>query len=122
MKLVFSEFGYPQHIHSDSDRQYSSQEYNFFVYEFNVKHTMSNAKCYVGTVKRMLKKCDNIYDALHAYRSTPLYNSRYSPFELLFNRTMKENVISLSHFELGLQKPTQVNSELGIQKPLQRNS
>ena len=35
---------------------------------------------------------------------------------------MKDNVISLSHFEHGPQKPTQVNSELGIQKPLQRNS
>ena len=76
---------------------------------------------YVGTMKRILKKCHNIYDALHAYRSTPLYNSRYSPFELLFNRRMKDNVISLSHFEPGTQKPTQVNSELGIQKPLQRN-
>ena len=35
---------------------------------------------------------------------------------------MKDNVISLSHFEHGPQKPKQVNSELGIQKPLQRNS
>ena len=122
MKSVFSEFGYPQHIHSNSGRQYSSQEFNSFVHEFNVKHTMFNAECYVGTMKRILKKCDNIYDALHAYRSTPLYNSRYSPFELLFNRRMKDNVISLSHFEPGLQKPTQVNSELGRQKPLQRNS
>ena len=122
MKSVFSEFGYPQHIYSDFDRQYSSQEFNSFVHEFNVKHTMSNAECYVGTVKRMLKKCDNIYDALHAYRSTPLYNSCRSPYELLFNRRMKDNVISLSHSEPGPQKPTQVNSELGIQKPLQRNS
>ena len=70
----------------------------------------------------MLKKCDNIYDALHAYRSTPLYNSCHSPYELLFNRRMKDNVIFLSHSEPGPQKPTQVNSELGIQKPLQRNS
>ena len=69
-----------------------------------------------------LKKCDNIYNALHVYRSTPLYNACHSPYELLFNRRMKDNVISLSHFEPGPQKPTQVNSELGIQKPLQRNS
>ena len=79
MKSVFSEFGYPEHIHSDSHRQFSSQEFNSFVHGFTVKHTMSNAECYVGTVKRMLKKCDNIYDALHAYRSTLLYNSHYSP-------------------------------------------
>ena len=79
MKSVFSEFGYPQHIHSDSHRQFSSQEFNSFVHGFTVKHTMSNAECYVGTLKRMLKKCDNIYDALHAYRSTPLYYSHYSP-------------------------------------------
>ena len=54
MKSVFSEFGYPQHIHSDSGRQYSSQEFNSFVYEFNVKHTMFNAECYVGTMKRIV--------------------------------------------------------------------
>ena len=83
---------------------------------------MSNAECYVGTVKRMLKKCDNIYDALHAYRSTLLCNSCHSPYELLFNHKMKDIVISLSHSEPGPQKPTQVNSELGRQKPLQRNS
>ena len=58
MKSVFSEFGYPQYIYSDFDKQYSSQEFNSFVHEFNEKHTMSNAECYVGTVKRMLNKCD----------------------------------------------------------------
>ena len=48
----------------------------------------------------MLKKCDNIYDALLAYRSAPLCNSRHSPYELLFNRRMKDNVISLPvHYE-----------------------
>ena len=52
MKSAFSEFGYPQHIYSDFDRQYSSQEFNSLVHEFNVKHTMSNAECYIGTVKR----------------------------------------------------------------------
>ena len=55
MKSVFLEFGWPQHIYSDFDRQYSSQEFNSFAHEFNVKHTMSNAECYVGTVKHMLK-------------------------------------------------------------------
>ena len=52
MKSAFSEFGYPQDIYSDFDRQYSSQEFNSLVHEFNVKHTMSNAECYIGTVKR----------------------------------------------------------------------
>ena len=86
MKSVFSEFGYPQHIHSNSGRQYSSQEFNSFVHKFNMEHTISNAECYVGIVKRMLKKCDNIhvYDALHVYRSTPSCNSRHSPYKLLF--------------------------------------
>ena len=104
MKSVFSEFGYPQHIHSDLGTQYSSQEFKSFVREFNMKHTMSSpyyhesngkAECYVRIVKRMLKKCHNIYDALLAYRSTLLCNSRHSPYELLFNSRMKDNVISL---------------------------
>ena len=75
MKSVFSEFGYPQHIYTDFNRQYSSQEFNSFVHEFNVKRTMSNAECYVGTVKRMLKKCDNIYDALHVRIVPRLYTT-----------------------------------------------
>ena len=109
MKSVLSEFGYLQRIHSDSGRQYSSQEFKSFVREFNMRHTMSSpyyhesngkADCYVGIVKRMLKKCDNINDALLAYRSTPLCNSRHSPYELLFNRRMKDNLISLPvHYE-----------------------
>ena len=121
-KSVFSEFGYPQHIHSNSGRQYFFQEFNSFVHEFNVKHTISNAECYVGIVKRMLKKCDNIYDAFLAYRFTPLYNSRHNPYEPLFNRMMKDNVISFTHPEPSQQKTTQVNSEVDMQKPPQGNS
>ena len=104
MKSVFSEFGYPQHLHSNSGRQYSSQELNSFVHKFNVKH--------------MLKKCDNIYDALHVYRSTPSCNSRHSPYKLLFNCRLKDNVISLTHSESGPQKPLQRNSEPAMQKPI----
>ena len=42
MKSVFSEFGYPDKIHSDSGSQYSSKEFNSFTMEYDIKHSMSS--------------------------------------------------------------------------------
>ena len=81
MKSVLSEFGYPDKIHSDSGSQYSSKEFNSFTMEYDIKHSMlspyyheSNGKSelYVGIVKKLLRKCTDINDALLACRSAPL--------------------------------------------------
>ena len=110
MQSVFTEFGYPYQIHSDSGSQYSSKEFMTFAKQYDIKHTMSSpyyhesngkAECYVRIVKNLLKKQrSNINDALLAYRSAPLCNSKHSPAELMFNRQMKDNILTIPiHFK-----------------------
>ena len=76
MKSVFSEFCYPDKIHSDSGSQYSSKEFNSFTMGCDIKHSMSSpyyhesngkSECYVEIVKTILRKCTDINDALLAY-------------------------------------------------------
>ena len=104
MKSVFSEFGYPDKIHSDSGSQYSSKEFNSFTMEYDIKHSLSSpyyhesngkSERYVGIVKKLLRKCTDINDALLAYRSAPLCNSKHSPAELMFNRNIKDHIVSV---------------------------
>ena len=45
----------------------------------------------VRTIKQMLKKAEDPYLALLAYRTTPLHNG-FSPSELLFGRKLKDTV------------------------------
>ena len=110
MQSVFTEFGYPYQIHSDSGSQYSSKKCMTFAKQYDIKHTMSSpyyhesngkAECYVRIVKNLLKKQrSNINDALLAYRSAPLCNSKHSPAELMFNRHMKDNILTIPiHFK-----------------------
>ena len=110
MQSVFTEFRYPYQIHSDSGSQYSSKEFMTFAKQYDIKHTMSSpyyhesngkAECYVRIVKNLLKKQrSNINDALLAYRSAPLCNSKHSPAELMFNRQMKDNILTIPiHFK-----------------------
>ena len=47
MKSVFSEFGYPDKIHSDSGSQYSSKEFNSFTMEYD------NIVCHHRTIMRV---------------------------------------------------------------------
>ena len=56
----------------------------------------------VQTVKNLLKKTDDPYLALLAYRATPLPVNGYSPAELLMNRKLRTTVPIL-HRDL---KPT----------------
>ena len=81
-----------------------------FAKQYDIKHTMSSpyyhesngkAECYVRIVKNLLKKQrSNINDALLAYRSAPLCNSKHSPAELMFNRQMKDNILTIPiHFK-----------------------
>ena len=46
---------------------------------------------HVGTIKDMLKKADDPYLALLAYRTTPLHNG-FSPAELLMGRKLQTAV------------------------------
>ena len=62
MKSGFSEFGYPDKIHSDCGSQYSSQELNSFTIKYAIKHSMPSpynherkgeSERYVGIMKKL---------------------------------------------------------------------
>ena len=72
--------------------------------EYDIKHSLSSpyyhesngkSERYVGIVKKLLRKCTDINDALLAYRSAPLCNSKHSPAELMFNRNIKDHIVSV---------------------------
>ena len=49
----------------------------------------------VGILKKILRKCTDINDAIVAYRSAPPFNSKHSPAELMFNRNIKDHILSV---------------------------
>jgi len=82
---------------SDNGPQYSSKEFANFskVYQFVSSPTFpqsnGEAEHAVRTVKNLLKKADDPYTALLAYRVTPVICG-YSPAELLMNRKLCSSV------------------------------
>ena len=85
---------------SGNGPQYASEAYKKFAEEYQFKHVTSSpyfpqsngeAERAVCTVKDLLKKSNDPYLALLAYRTTPL-EVGYSPSELLMSRTLRSTV------------------------------
>ena len=97
LKAIFARHGIPETIVSDNGREYSSAEFSKFVHEWGFtqitsspKYPQSNgdAEHMVQTMKNFLTKAKHPYEAMLAYRATPLENG-YSPAELSMGRRLR---------------------------------
>ena len=93
-KSIFARHGIPEVVFSDNGPQYSSEAYEDFSKEYHFEHKTSSpyypqcngeAERAVRTVKELLKKNNDPYLALLAYRTTPIQDGKYSPAELLMS-------------------------------------
>ena len=100
LKSIFARHGVPEVLVTDNGPQYSSKDFKEFAKDYEFRHVTSSpyfpqgngeAERAVGTIKSLLKKTDDPYKALLAYRSTPL-SLGYSPSQLLMGRTLRSTV------------------------------
>ena len=100
MKSMFARHRVPDTLVLDNGPQYDSAEFTAFAKDYGFKHIASSqhyphanecAEHAVETLMSMLRKADNPYKALLAYRSTPIENG-YSPAELLYWRKIRTTV------------------------------
>ena len=105
MKQIFSEHGIPKIIRSDNGPQYSGQPFKQFALDYGFTHQTSSPnyprsngfiESQVKVVKRTLKKAQEAgtdpYIALLCLHSTPIGGGLPSPAELLFRRTIQDNL------------------------------
>ena len=104
---IFARVGFPQEILSDNGTQFVSQVMQEVARLISVKqlfsspyHPMANGLCerFNGTLKKMLLRlCSEqprewdryLEPLLFAYREIPQESTGYSPFELLYGRTVR---------------------------------
>ena len=100
LKDVFARHGIPEKIRSDNGPPFDSGEFARFAKEWNIQLSPSSpyypqsngeAERSVQTIKNILKKEKDKYQALLAYRSTPLQNG-FSPAELLMGRKLRTTI------------------------------
>lgn len=99
VKEYFSRYGICSTCRSDNGPQFQSK-FKQFAFDYHFEHITSSpyysqsngaVEAAVKVAKRLIKKCDNIYEGLLNYRSTPLANG-FSPAELMMGRKFKSLV------------------------------
>jgi len=104
---VFSRFGFPNECLSDQGTDFMSQLMQIFMQDFKITqircsawHPQSNGSCerFHGTLKSMIRSLTAAFkDAwdeclpwiLFAYREIPMETLGFSPFEMLFGRSVR---------------------------------
>ena len=110
IKKIFSHNGIPKEVMSDNGPQYTSYKFVDFARNWDFIHNSSSphypksnglAERTVQTVKRLMKKAfisnEDPYLALLNLNSTPKKNG-LSPMQLMFNRTVRTTLPSISVF------------------------
>ena len=102
MKLVISEYGWPETIISDNRPCYSAEAFTKLIKEYSVNHTTSSphypqsnglAEKYVQIVQNLFFKMQEeetyLYKILMIYRNTPLSSQLQSPMQILQTQTAR---------------------------------
>ena len=95
MKLIFSEYGWPENIVSDNGPCYSAAIFTKLMTDYSVNHITSSphypqsnglAEKYLQIVKTLFCKAQeegiDLYKSLMIYRNTPLSNMLQSPMQI----------------------------------------
>ena len=102
MKLIFSEYSWPETIVSDNGPCYSAETFTKLMTDYSVNHVTSSphypqsyglAETYVQIVKNLFYKAQEegtgLYKSLMIYRNTPLSNKLQSPMQILQSQTAR---------------------------------
>ena len=105
MKLIFSEYGWPETIVSDNGPCYSAETFTKLMTDYSVNHITSSphypqlnglAEKYVQIVKNLLYKAQeegtDLYKSLMIYRYTLLSNKLQSPMQILQSWTARTQI------------------------------
>ena len=100
LKSMFAKHGIPDYLVSDNGPQFAANPFAKFTEEYRFTHVTTSPRYpqangeverSVQTVKSLLKKSEDQYKALMAYRST-LLESGLSPAELLMGRRLRTTI------------------------------
>ena len=100
LKSIMARHGICEYFHSDGGKYFTSNQFKEFAATYGFELVTSSPKMaqsngmterHVGTIKGLLKKAEDPYLALLAYRTTPLSNG-FSPAELLMGRKLRSNL------------------------------
>ncbi|UYV66813.1 K02A2.6-like, partial [Cordylochernes scorpioides] len=103
LKSIFARHGTPETVRSDNGPQFQKvlgSEFSRFSKEWSFKHITSSPRfpqsngfieAIIKNIKQSLKKEEDCYLTLQAYRTMPLENG-YSPAELLMRRSLRTSV------------------------------
>ena len=105
IKLIFSEYGWPEVLVSDNGPCYTSKIFTNLMVQYNVNHITSSphypqsnglAEKYVQIVKNLFHKAKeegkDLYQCLMIYCNTPLSNTLQSLMQILTSRSARSNL------------------------------
>ena len=105
IKLIFSEYGWPETLVSDNGPCYTLQIFTNLMVQYNVNHITSSphypqsnglAEKYMQIVKNLFHKANeegkDLYQCLMIYHNTPLSNALQSLMQILTSRSARSSL------------------------------